>query len=106
MMRKVLLASMLSLLCLTTAMAQRLAICGDWVGVFESFNIFDSNGDRHRVDANYKRYIRIKFIDGQYTVRMKTRIADNTEPFNYWSECQIIEADNRQIKLKMDLGPE
>lgn len=103
-MKKGLLVSILSLLCFTTAMAQEPAICGDWIGVFKSFNIINTNGDRVKVDADYKRYIRIKIIDGNYIVRMKTRIADNSEPFNYWAECQIIESNERMIKWKMDLG--
>ena len=103
-MRKVLLASMLSILSFTTAQAQEPAICGDWIGVYESWKIVNSNGNRHKVDADYKRYIRIKLIDGYYTIRMKTRIADNSEPFNYWSECLIIEANERMIKWKMNLG--
>jgi len=103
-MRKILLLTLLPLLFLTTTMAQEKAICGDWIGVFKSWNIVSTNGNRQKVDADYKRYVRIKFIDSNYTVRMKTRIADNTEPFNYWSESQIIEADDRQIKWKMNLG--
>lgn len=103
-MRKVLLASILSSLFLAKAMAQEPAICGDWIGVYKSWNIVNTNGDRQIVDANYKRYIRIKLIDGNYIVRMKTRIADDSEPFNYWSECQILEANDRMIKWKMDLG--
>ena len=103
-MRTILLASILSLFCLTTTMAQEPAICGDWIGVYKSWNIVNTNGDRQKVDADYKRYIRIKLIDGSYTVRMKTRIADNSEPFNYCSECQIIESNDRMIKWKVDLG--
>jgi len=108
-MRKVLLVSMLSLLCMTTAMAQSPAICGDWIGVYKSETIsdeVDSDGSKYIIKKDFKRYIRIKLIDGNYTVRMKTRIADNSEPFNYWSECQIIEANDRMIKWKMDLGPD
>lgn len=105
-MKKRLLSNILSLLCVTTAMAQEPAICGDWIGVYNSFNIVNTNGDRKIVHADYKRYIRIKLIDGNYIVRMKTRIADDSEPFNYWSECQVIEANDRMIKWKMDLGPD
>lgn len=103
-MKKTLIAGILSLLCMTSVMAQEPAICGDWTGVYKSFNIVNTNGNRQKADADYKRYIRIKIIDGNYIVRMKTRIADNSEPFNYWSECEIIEANDRMIKWKMDLG--
>ena len=103
-MRKVLLVSLFSSMGIITTMAQEPAICGDWNGVYTSWTIDKSYGNRRRVDADYKRYIRIKLIDGNYTVRMKTRIADNSEPFNYWSECQIIESSERIIKWKMDLG--
>lgn len=103
-MKKTLIAGILSLLCMTSVMAQEPAICGDWTGVYKSFKIVNTNGNRQKVDADYKRYIRIKIIDGNYIVRMKTRIADNSEPFNYWSECQIIESSERIIKWKMDLG--
>ena len=105
-MKKTLIAGILSLLCMTSVMAQEPAICGDWTGIFLSFNIVNSNGSRTKVDANYKRYIRIKLIDGNYTVRMKTRIADNSEPFNYWPECQITKANDQMISWKMDLGPD
>lgn len=103
-MKKFILSAVLSLLGLTMAMAQEPAICGDWIGVYNSWNIINTNGERVKVDADYKRYIRIKLIDGNYIVRMKTRIVDDSEPFNYWSECQIIEANDRMIKWKMDLG--
>lgn len=105
-MRKVLLASLLSMLCMTTAMAQEPAICGDWIGVYLGPKVVDTDGDRHLIETHHKRHIRIKLIDGCYTIRMKTRIADNSEPFNYWSECQIIESNERMIKWKMDLGSE
>ena len=103
-MKKELLVIILSLLCITTAMAQEPAICGDWIGVFNGPQVIDTDGNRHLVETAHKRYIRIKPIDGKYTVRMKTRIADNSEPFNYWSECEIIEANDRMITWKMDLG--
>lgn len=102
-MKKLILFAILCI-CATTSDAQEPAICGDWIGVYKSWNIVNTNGDRVKVDADYKRYIRIKIIDGNYTVRMKTRIADDSEPFNYWSECQILEANDRMIKWKMDLG--
>jgi hypothetical protein len=59
MMRKVLFASMLSVLCLTTAMAQGLAICGDWIGVYHGWDIEDvSKRKYHSIDydrnMNYK----------------------------------------------------
>lgn len=103
-MKRILLVNILSLLCMTMIKAQEPAICGDWIGVYKSWNIVNTNGDRRKVDADYKRYIRIKNIDGNYIVRMKTRIADNSDSFNYWSECQIVEANERMIKWKMDLG--
>lgn len=103
-MRKVLLVCMLSILSFATAQAQESPICGDWIGVYESWKIVNDNGNRHKVDADFKRYIRIKFVDSNYIVRMKTRIADDSEPFNYWAECQIIESNDRMIKWKMDLG--
>ena len=105
-MRKVLLVSLLSLISIITTMAQQSAICGDWTGVYLSWKIVNTNGSTRHIETDYKRYIRIKLIDGNYIVRMKTRIADNSEPFNYWAECQIIEANDRMIKWKMDLGPD
>lgn len=102
-MKKLILFAILCI-CATTSDAHEPAICGDWIGVYKSWNIVNTNGDRVKVDADYKRYIRIKIIDGNYTVRMKTRIADDSEPFNYWSECKILEANDRMIKWKMDLG--
>ena len=103
-MKKFVLLSMLSLLFCIEATAQEPAICGDWIGVYKSWNIINTNGERVKVDADYKRYIRIKFKDGNYIVRMKTRIADDSEPFNYWSDCQIMESNDRMIKWMMDLG--
>ena len=97
----------LSLFCMTTAMAQEPAICGDWIGVYKSDAIsddVDSEGSKYIIQKDYKRYIRIKLIDGSYTVRMKTRIADESSPFTYSPECHVIEANDRMIRWKMDLG--
>ena len=52
-------------------MAQEPAICGDWIGAYK--NDVDSEGSKNIIQKDYKRYIRIKLIDGSYTVRMKTR---------------------------------
>lgn len=108
-MRIVLLSSILSLLSLTTTMAQEPVICGDWIGVYEDRKIaddLDKDGNKFTVRADYKRYIRIKYIDDCYTVRMKTRIADESSPFRYYPECQIIESNDRMIKWRMNLGSE
>ena len=102
MMRKVLFASMLSVLCLTTAMAQELAICGDWIGVYHGWDIEDVS--KRKFDCDWKRYIRIKYIDGAYSVRMKTRRADESAPFIYWKECEVTEYSNQMIKWVINLG--
>lgn len=107
-MRKMYLICLLPLLCVTVTMAQKPAICGDWIGVYKSETIsddVDSDGSKYFIQKDYKRYIRVKLIDGSYTVRMKTRIADESSPFTYSPECQIIEAGDRIIKWKMNLGP-
>lgn len=107
-MRKYLLTILFSLLCLINAMAQEPAICGDWIGLYKSEDIsddVDSDGSKYLVQKDYRRYIRIKLIGDNYTVRMKTRIADESSPFTYSPECQIIEANDRIIKWKMNLGP-
>lgn len=103
-MKRVLFTSVLALLCIVQAKAQEPAICGDWTGVYESWDIVDRDGSKQKVYRDYKRYIRVKLIDGCYTVRMKTRIADESLPFTYAPECQIIEANERMIKWKMNLG--
>lgn len=103
-MEKRLYLIVLSLLCLTTVMAQEPTICGDWVGIFEDWAIVNREGSKSKIYKDYKRYIRIKLIDGHFTLRMKTRVADESSPFNYWPECQILEANDRKIMWKMDLG--
>ena len=97
-MRKGVLISIL-LLCAICTMAQEPAICGDWIGVYEGIVINDGS----RYDC--KRYIRVKLIDGCYTVRMKTKVADESS-FKYFPEGEIIEADDRMIKWKVNLGSE
>lgn len=107
-MRIVLLSSILSLLSLTTVMAQEPAICGDWIGVYQGDVISDdvnSDGSRYFIQKDFKRYIRVKLIDGCYTVRMKTTIADESS-FKYAPEGEIIEANDRMIKWKVNLGSE
>lgn len=107
-MKKILLLSIFMLLSMTAVIAQEPAICGDWIGVYKDASIsedVDSEGSKYFIQKDYRRFIRVKLIDGHFTVRMKTRIADESSPFNYWPECQIIEANDRIIKWKMDLGP-
>ena len=106
-MKKLIVFGILSLLSCMAAVAQEPAICGDWVGVYKGIDIAtDSDGDRQVIDVDFKRHIRIKNIGGSYTVRMKMRKADGSEPFKYSPECQIIEANDRTIKWKVDLDPE
>lgn len=92
----------LSLFCITSTMAQEPAICGDWIGVYHSWDIED--GSKRKIDCDWKRYIRIKYIEGAYSVRMKTRRADESTPFIYWKECQVIESSNKMIKWEINLG--
>ena len=100
-------ACILSLLCITTAMAQEPAICGDWIGVYKGFKMsddVDEDGDHYPVQTDYKAYLRIKIIDNHYTVRMKTRIADDSKPFNYEPECRIENANENGITWVFDYG--
>jgi hypothetical protein len=103
-MKKVLVISSFLVFCLPFVLAQEPAICGDWVGIFEDWAIVNREGRKSKIYKDYKRYIRIKLIDGNFTVRMKTRVADESSPFNYWTECHILETNDRMIKWKMDLG--
>lgn len=105
-MKKLIVFSIVAVLTCMAAVAQESAICGDWVGVYKGVDVVGSDDDRHMIDVDRKRYIRIKSIGGSYTVRMKTRLADGSEPFNYSPECHIIEATDYKIKWKMNLGPE
>lgn len=86
---------MLSLLCMTTAMAQEPSICGDWVGVYEDSDMNPTAEFQSVVD--WKLYIRIKRIDGQYRVRMKRRIADESLPFSYENNCKVQSANTNEI---------
>lgn len=101
-MKKLIVLSIVTLLSCVVAVAQESAICGDWSGVFTS-GVIDTDGERHVFDAAFKRHIRIKLINGNYIIRMKTRIADDSEPFIYWPECHIIEASDKMIKWRMNL---
>lgn len=95
-MRKVLLVSILSLLCMTTAMAQEPAICGDWIGVFESTKPHPTE-DR-LIPADWKLYLRIKKIGEDYIVMMKRRLADETIPFVYEKKCKVQFGDEHIIR--------
>ena len=106
-MNKTFLVFVMTLFCLTTAMAQEPAICGDWIGVYKGLKMsdeVDEDGDHYPVSADYKAYIRIKLIDNNYTVRVKTRIADESKPFNYEPECLIEHADEHGITWIYDHG--
>ncbi len=94
------------------ANAQTSALCGDWIGVYEG-TLPHPTEDRV-VSADWKLYIRIKQIDGQYYVRMKTRIADESYPFWYQPECRVTSIDSNSISFSQlwcddrggDLGTE
>ncbi len=103
-MRKVLLVSLLSLMSFITTMAQQSAICGDWIGIAHeaAFKEHPETGNMMRVDE--KLYIRIKQIDGKFQVRMKTRIADESRPFNYLPECKVIFVNDNVVKWSQDWG--
>lgn len=106
-MKKLLLFVFFATFCLTESMSQESAICGDWTGVYKEVCIsddYDSEGSKYIVFRDYKRYLRIQCIDNHYTVRMKKRIADNSLPFEYSSECHIIDANDKEIKFKINWG--
>ena len=107
-MRTILFTSILSLLFLTTAMAQEPAICGDWIGVYKGYKMSDKvneDGEHYPpVQTDYKAYLRIKIIDNHYSVRMKTRIADESKPFEYEPDCQIVDANEKSITWIFDNG--
>lgn len=96
----------LSLLCITTVMAQDYTrICGDWIGVYKDYkDDVDEDGEHYLAPTDYKAYLRIKYIDNHYTVRMKTRIADESSPFNYRPECRIESANENSITWIFDHG--
>ena len=77
-------------------------MCGDWVGVYESSKMHPTEG--RLVPADWKLYIRIKKIDGFYTVRVKTRIADNSGDYFYWPDYTVYQADDNKIFLRYDGG--
>ena len=103
-MRKELLVSLLSLMSFITTMAQQSAICGDWIGIAHEAALKEhpETGNMMRVDE--KLYIRIKQIEGRYQVRMKTRIADESRPFNYLPECKVTSVSENAIKWSQDWG--
>lgn len=86
---------------------QQPVICGDWIGVYEGSKLsdeLDEDGDKYIIPADYKMYIRIKIIDGHYIVRVKTRIADESGPFNYVPEGRVEYADENSIVWVEDYG--
>jgi len=103
-MKKVLLTTLFSLLCLTTAIAQESAICGDWIGIAREASMKEhpETGSIMRVDE--KLYIRIKQNNGKYQVRMKAQIADGSRPFDYQPECQVTSVSENTIKWSQDWG--
>lgn len=89
--------------------AQQPAICGDWTGIYESSIIsddVDEEGDKYFVTKDFKRIIRIKQTEGQYTVRMKIQRADGTGSVSYIPNAQIINASDTHIFWKHDRGNE
>ena len=98
---------LLLLFCFKTTKAQEPAICGDWIGIYAGFkqsDELDEDGDKRLVHADYKMYIRIKRLNGNYIVRIKTRIADESGPFHYEPDCQIEYSDESRINWIVDLG--
>lgn len=94
-MKKVILIYLLLLFCLTMAIAQEPVICGDWIGVYEGTTIHPIE-DR-LISADWKLYLRIKLIDGNYIVMMKRRIADESNPFIYEKKCEVQSANEKTI---------
>lgn len=89
------------------AKAQESAICGDWIGVYEGIglsNEVNEDGEKNLITKDIKAYLRIRIIDGHYNVRMKTRYADESKPFNYMPECCIEYADDHHITWVFDYG--
>lgn len=106
-MKKLLLLAISCFVCVSFVLAQEPAICGDWIGVYKGFKMsddVDEDGDHYPVQTDYKAYLRIKIIDNRYTVRMKTRIADESKPFNYEPECRIENANENSITWVFDHG--
>lgn len=91
----------------TLTHAQQSAICGDWTGIYESSVIsddVDDEGSKYFVTKDFKRTIRIKLIDGNYTVRMKIQRADGSGSVSYIPNAEIISADDHHISWKHDRG--
>lgn len=103
-MKKILLVGFLSLLCMTIAMAQEPAICGDWIGVAHEAALkhYPETGNAMKVDE--KLYVRIKQINGKYQVRMKSQIADGSRPVGYLPECKVTAGSDNTIKWSQDWG--
>ena len=88
--------------------AQQPAICGDWTGIYESSVIsddVDEDGEKYFVTKDFKRIIRIKQTEGQYSVRMKIQRADGSGSASYVPNAQIISASDTQISWLHDRGP-
>ena len=76
-------------------------MCGDWVGVYESSKMHPTE-DR-LIPADWKMYIRIKKIDGFYNARVKTRIADNSMEYVYWTDWKMYQAYDNKIILRWEV---
>jgi hypothetical protein len=102
-MKKVIIC-ILSLFCVTSAMAQEPIICGDWIGIARDASMKEhpETGSIMRVDE--KLYIRIKQNKGRYQVRMKGQIADGSRPFDYQPECKVTSVSENTIKWSQDWG--
>lgn len=95
---------LLFLRCVTTAIAQDSALCGDWIGIAHETALKEHPVTGNMIRVDEKLYIRIKQIDGKYQVRMKSQIADGSRPFSYLPECKVISVSEDMIRWSQDWG--
>lgn len=86
--------------CLHSALkAEQPTICGDWINVSKYEEIIgeDNYGNYEYAIRYMKTIMRIKLVDGHYTIRTKSFSTHKPEDVSYGLECTITNANNDSI---------